>query len=77
MVLAVSSAAALMSVPTPVAVRQFGQQRQQDRTGAGAEVGDAERTIRTAVGAQHVERGFDHGFSVGPRHQRVRRQLQR
>ena len=34
-----------MSVPNPVRRRQLRQQRQQDRAGAGAEIGDAQRAI--------------------------------
>ena len=32
---------------------------------------------RTSGGAQHFQRQFDHGFGVGPRHQRRGRELQR
>ena len=40
---AVSTACASMSVPMPVALRQFMQQREQDRARASAEIGDAQR----------------------------------
>ena len=36
----------------PKCVREFGQQRQQDRAGAGAEIGDAKRRIAPRFGPQ-------------------------
>ncbi len=66
-----------MSVPNPVRRRQFGQQRQQNRAGAGAEIGDAQRAIEASTGAQQFQRQFDHRLGIGPRHQRRGRELQR
>ena len=48
------------------------QQRQQDRAGAGADIGDAHGIGRLAAGANEFERRLDHRFRVGTRHQRVR-----
>ena len=50
---------------------QLVQQRQQDRAGAGADVGDAQRLERIAAGANEFERRLDHGFRIRARHQRV------
>ncbi len=36
-----------------------------------------QRAIRGRAGAQHLQRQFDHGFGIGPRHQRRGRQCQR
>ena len=66
-----------MSVPNPVRRRQFGQQRQQNCAGAGAEIGDAQRAIEVAAGAHQLQRQFDHRLGIGPRHQRRGRELQR
>ena len=52
------------------------QQRQQDRTGAGAGVGNAQQSGRIASGTQDIERGLDNRFRVGSRHQRCRRKLE-
>ena len=45
---AVSSAAALMSVPTPGRQRQLGEQRQQQAARPGADVEDAQRPLRAS-----------------------------
>ncbi len=66
-----------MSVPMPLRVRQFGQQRQQDRARTGAEIGDAQRSRARAVAIEQRERQFDDGFGFGPRHQHGRRDDQR
>ena len=66
-----------MSVPESLRRRQLGQQRQQDCAGAGAEIGDAQRTIEVSAGAQQFQRQFDHRFGIRPRHQRRGRKLQR
>ena len=51
-------------------VRQFGQQREQQRAGAGAEIGDAQRARARSAGVDRGERRLDHGFGFRPRHQR-------
>ena len=58
-------------------VGQFREQRQQDRAGAGAEIGDPQRAVGRAVGAPQLKRTLDHGFGVGTRHQRRGREMQR
>ena len=63
--------------PESLRRRQLGQQRQQDRAGAGAEIGDAQRTIEASAGAQQFQRQFDHRLGIRPRHQRRGRELQR
>ena len=66
-----------MSVPKSLRRRQLRQQRQQDRAGAGAEIGDAQRAIEVSAGAQQFQRQFDHRLGIGPRHQCRGRELQR
>ena len=63
--------------PESLRRRQFGQQREQNCAGAGAEIGDAQRTIEVSAGAQQFQRQFDHRLGIGPRHQRRGRELQR
>src|SRR6185437_7888751 len=61
----------------PEGLRQLRQQRQQDRAGAGAEIGYPQRAIGSAGVAHYFQRQFDQGFGIGPRHQRRRRKFQR
>ncbi len=49
--------------------RPFAEQRQQNRTGAGVEVGDAQRTA--AGVAKRRERRLDNSLGFRPGHQRV------
>src|ERR1700743_1061620 len=87
---AVASASVLISVPMPRAlgssgnsasrigaarVRQLQQQRRQERAGAGAEIGDAQRTLLFAFGADNFKRALDYGLGIGPRQQRGRGKL--
>ena len=51
-------------------VRQFGQERQNERAAAGAEVGDAQRSRARAVHVDRCERSLDDGFRFRSRHQR-------
>ena len=51
-------------------VRQFGQERQQERARAGAEIGDAQRAAARPAFVDRGERCLDHGLGLRPRHQR-------
>ena len=51
-------------------VRQFGQQREQQRARAGAEIGDAQRAAARPACVDRGERRLDHGLGLRPRHQR-------
>ena len=46
------------------------QQCEQDRAGSGADIGDARALSRDSAFAKDLERQFDHGLGVRPRHQR-------
>ena len=51
-------------------VRQFGEQRDQQRARSGAEIGDAKRARARPVAIQRIERCFDHGLGFRAGHQR-------
>ena len=55
-------------------IGQLGEQRQQEGTRAGAEIGDPQCTRARAGYVETFERGFDNRLGVGARHQRVRRE---
>ena len=57
----------------PGRVGQFAEQRQQQATGAGAEVSDRQRRLAVRDGGQ---RRLDQGLAVGPRVQGRRRDLE-
>ena len=66
-----------MSVPNPCAAGNSDSSAEQNCAGAGAEIGDAQRTIEASTGAQQFQRQFDHRLGIRPRHQRRGRELQR
>ncbi len=48
---------------------QLGEQRQQERARAGAEIGDLEGGVARLRAIERLERGFDHGLGLRSRHQ--------
>ena len=71
---AISSASCAISVPTPVAMRQLGQQRQQQASGARADVEDAQRPLAPTFGIAMRQRRLDQRLAIGARVERRRRQ---
>ena len=67
----------LMSVPTPKASGNSDNSASRIAPEPVPMSAMRKRTIRTRRGAQHFQRQLDHGFGVGPRHQRRGRELQR
>ena len=59
-----------MSVPNPDAAGNSDSSASRIGAAAGAEIGDAQRTIEIAAGAQQRQRQFDHRLGIRPRHQR-------
>ena len=55
---ATSSAASLISVPTPVALRQLAEQRQQQAAGTGADIEDAQRRGKPPLPPDELEHGL-------------------